>query len=336
MRALFVGFGNVGRELARLLGSEGRHPKLAGLHVDVVGVATRTRGALANPEGVDLRRALAEVSDLGRFSPTNPDFSNRDTRAALSELEYDVLVELSTLSIADRGEPAASHIREAIRRGRHVVTANKGPVAYSFRELSRLALERNVRLLYESTVMDGAPIFNLARSCLRGCRVIELEGILNSTSNYVLSRLERGDSLATAVAKAQSLGIAEADPTHDLEGWDSAAKVCVLANALMGMEITPVQVRRQGILSVGMEELKAARDRGNRLKLVGRARWAGHSEATVALEELPADHPFATVDGAGSILKISTDLMTPLLIQQTAPGLSDTAYGVLNDLMEIG
>jgi len=336
MRALLVGFGNVGREVARLLGAErSRYPKLAGLRVEVVGIATRSRGGLANPSGVDLRRALAEMEELGCFSPENSDFSALDTPRAVLELEYDVLVELSPLSISDRGEPAASHLREAIRRGRHVVTANKGPLAYSFRGLSRLARERKVGFLFESTVMDGAPVFNLARACLRGCRVLELEGILNSTSNFVLSRLECGDSLAEAVARAQSLGIAEADPNHDLEGWDSAAKICVLANVLMDLDITPLQVRRQGILSVGSERLRAARNRGKRLKLVSRARWAELSEATVALEEFSEDHPFARVEGTGSILKISTDLMTPILIHQEAPGLSDTAYGVLNDLMEI-
>ncbi len=336
MRALFVGFGNVGRQVARLLGRErGRFPGLRRLEVAAVGVVTLHRGCLANPEGVDLERGLGEVEETGRFSPANPDFAILDAARAVEELDYDVLVELSPLNIADHGEPAASRVRQALRRGRHVVSANKGPLAFHFRELIRLARQQGVQLLFESTVMDGAPIFNLARSCLLGCQVVELAGILNSTSTFVLSRMEKGDSLQQAVVQAQSLGVAETDPNHDLEGWDAAAKICVLANALMDADLTPLQVVRQGILRVGAPDLESARSTGKRLRLVSRAALSeGRVVATVGVEPFPAGHSFA-VEGTGSVLRISTDLMTPLVIRQENPTLYDTAYGVLSDLLEI-
>ncbi len=322
--------------MARILGPKRRRFRgLRQLRIDAVGVVTASRGCLANPEGVDLQRALTELRATGRFSTDNPDLASFDATEAVRELDYDVLVELSPLTIADRGEPAAGHVRQALRRGRHVVCANKGPLAFHYREITQLAQQRGARLLFESTVMDGAPVFNLARHCLRGCQVIALEGVLNSTSTFVLSRMERGETLRQAVARAQRLGVAETDPSHDLEGWDSAAKICVLANALMGADLTPDQVARQGIMGLEPSDLQRARADGVRLRLVSRATLSkGRVSAKVAVETVPVEHLYAS-GGTGSTLRISTDVMTPLLIHQQNPTLDDTAYGVFSDLMEL-
>jgi homoserine dehydrogenase len=251
LRALFVGFGNVGQKVAQILTTEReKYPGTHSLSLSVVGIVTGTRGSLVNNNGVNVAMALQEIRDLGRFSWTNFELTSIKGLEAVQQLDYDVLVELSTLSITERGEPGLSHVKEALKRGKHVVTANKGPAAFAYHELRSLAAKNGVKFLHESTVMDGTPVFNLAEHGLRGCTITSVSGVLNSTTNFVLSRLEKGESLEEAVKIAQLEGFAEANPSHDLEGWDAAAKITVLANALMGASLTPHDVDRSGIMGV--------------------------------------------------------------------------------------
>jgi len=336
MRVLLLGFGNVGQKVAEILTVErDQHPGLRGLDFAAVGIFTRSHGALAGD--IDLAEALARIRSGGRFAPGHPHFSALTPMEAVRTLDYDVLVELTVLSVLERGEPALSYVRAALDRGRDVVTANKGPLAFAYRELESLARGRGVRLLHESTVMDGAPLFALARSSLRGCTILGLSGILNSTTNFVLNEMERGVALESAVRTAQAEGFAEADPSHDLEGWDAAAKITVLANALLGASQTPFDVQREGITGVTPARVQEVRRAGRRLKLVCRATRQGSAVRTrVGLEEVPADHPFATLSGSGSVLRIETDLMGPIVVAQEEPTLYDTAYGVLNDLLTLG
>ena len=220
MRVLFIGFGNVGRRIARILTVErSKFPGIKPLDdLVTVGIVTKKSGALVSPVGVDLEGALWEMEKRGSFNEENRDFCPITAEEALSSLDFDVLLELSTLSIEKRGEPAVSHVRKALERGRHVVSANKGPVAFAYSELSQLADLAGRRFLFETTVMDGAPVFNLYRSCLRGCTVLSVDGILNSTTNYILGRMEEGTEFDQAVREAQEIGVAEADPSHDIDG----------------------------------------------------------------------------------------------------------------------
>ena len=337
MKLLFVGFGNVARKAVEILTLEReRFPGLTDLNVEAAGVFTRTRGALACAGGVPLVDVLEELARHGHFSQRHPSFTDISPLEACRTLDYDVLVELSTLSIEGRGEPARSHIRAALERGRHVVTANKGPVGFAFRELETLAAEKGCRFLYESSVMDGAPVFNLARSSLRGARVTGFSGILNGTTNYVLARMEQGDSLDEGVRGAVEAGIAEADPSHDIDGWDAAAKTAALGNVLMDAETTPLEVEREGIAGVTRERVASALQRGMRLKLICRGwREEGRVRTRVGVEEVPREDPFALVSHFGAALRLETDLMHPLIITQECPDLYDTAYGVLNDLLEL-
>ena len=339
MRALLLGFGNVGRKLAEILTVERpQHPGLHSLDLELCGIVTRSHGALVAAPGaaLDLASALTAYRTRGGFAKENPQYTTLQSLEAVRTLDYDVLVELTVLSIREQGEPALSHLREALRRGRHVVTANKGPIAFAYQELAALARAQGVQLLHESTVMDGAPLFDLVRSSCKGCTLQAVSGILNSTTNFVLQAMERGVSLPEAVATAQAEGFAEADPRHDLEGWDAAAKITVLANALMGAMQTPFAVEREGITAVTPERVREVLSRGKRLKLVCRAwRDGGQVRTRVALEELPAAHPFCTLSGNGSVLRLETDLMGPILVAQEEPTLSDTAYGVLNDLLTL-
>lgn len=335
LRLLLVGFGNVARRLAEILLDRSRYPGLADLEVTVVGVVTGRHGAIASPAGVDLAAALRAVAsgyDLAR----HPHRVALDAAAAVATLEYDVLVETSPLSVVGRGEPATSWIRTALSRGRHVVSANKGPVAWSYRELAALAEANGSRFLFEATVMDGAPVFSLARRCLRGNTVRRVEGILNSTSNLVLEMMEAGVPLDEAVAEAQRRGVAEADPTLDLDGWDAAVKLACVANVLMDDTLEPEAVARTSVQAVTPERLRAARATGRHLKMVAEARWEnGQVVGGVLPKELPADDPLAIVRGQGSMLRLITDILGTLVVAEETPDLSSTAYGILADLLEV-
>lgn len=335
IRTLFLGFGNVGQEVARILFEEKQnYSKLKDLNISVVGIVTKSRGSLVNQSGIDVQKALRDIRDLGRFSPSNPELVSMSGIEAVRQLDYGVLVELTTLSIKERGEPAVSHVREALSRDRHVVTANKAPAAFAYGELQELARKHGVKFLHEATVLDGTPVFNLAKSGLKGCTIRGVSGVLNSTTNFVLSRMEQGESLEASVKVAQKEGFAEADPSHDLEGWDAAAKITVLANALMDASLTPFDVDRQGITHVAVEDAQKAVKSGKRLKLICKA-WQDSKgvKASVHLEEVEQGHPFAPISESGSILMIETDLLAPFVITGTDPTLTDTAYGVISDLL---
>jgi homoserine dehydrogenase len=332
LRLLLAGFGNVGRTLAEILRDRDRYPGLAGLAVAVVGITTGSHGAVVDGRGVDLAGVLACRARGGRLGEGAP-----TTLEAIRTLDYDVLVELTPLNVRDRGEPAISHVREALARGRHAVSANKGPVAWAYRELAGLAARRGAVFLHEAAVMDGAPVFNLMRHGLRGNVILRLDGVLNSTTNVVLQAIERGATLGEGIAAAQRVGVAEADPSLDLDGWDAAVKLAALANAAMGAELVPEAVVRQRLGDVDEAWVRAAPARGARVKMVAAVE---RSEAAVAASvtavELPLAHPFARTDGLGSVLRIATDLMGTIVLAEETPDLKTTAYGVIADVLEIG
>ena len=327
MKLLLLGFGNVGRRLAEILVDRASYPGLADLDVSIIGITTGSRGGVAGPGGLDLRRVLSEQ---GRFAAA------LTSEEALRTLDYDVAVEMTPLDIPGRGAAAISHVRAALERGKHVITCNKGPIAWAWRPLRDLARERGVSFLYETTVMDGAPVFNLAQLCLQGNTLLRIEGILNSTTNYVLSEMEKGASLAEAVKGAQRLGIAEADPDNDLEGWDAAVKVSALANVLLDADLPPEAVERESLSAITPERVREALDRGCRLKVVCEAFGAGGNViGRVRVREIPLTDPFALVVGTGSILRFTTDILGKIVLTEEDPDLSTTAYGVISDLFRL-
>ena len=331
LRAVFVGFGNVGRKLAAMLGEErGKYPGLAGLDLEAVAVFTGSHGALVEAKGIGLEKVLRSYSENSGF-PAAP----MTALQALETLDYDVLVELSTLNISGRGEPAVSHVRAALQRGKHAVTANKGPAAFAYRELSGLAQEKGVRFLFESAVMDGAPVFSLGRPWpAAGSPASPASSTPPPISS---SRAWRpAKAWKRAIKTAQELGFAEADPSLDLDGWDAAAKIAILANFYLGAATDPLKVERRGIADLTPADAARAMAAGKRLKLICRA-WMenGSVRAVVGPEEVPADHCFATVSGKGAALRLETDMMAPLWIVQEDPGLADTAAGVIQDLLAV-
>jgi len=336
LRLAFVGFGNVGRRFAELLlGPYGRVLRGRGVAPVVTGIATGRHASAIDARGLPLRRALGAVrrpggslAGLHRGAPV------ASVAEFIRRVPADVLVEISTLD-PRRGEPATRHVRLALGRGLHVVTANKGPVAFALRSLQALARRHGVSFRHEGAVMDGTPIFNLHERCLPGNRVLGFRGLLNSTTTRILSRMEEGVAFEAALREAQRAGVAEADPRHDIEGWDAAVKGCAIANALMGADLKPAGVRRTGIAGVSMADVKRARRSGERIRLIVRGRRrGGRVEVSVAPERLPVGDLLVS-PGADGILVLETDLMAEIGIWEGAGGVDQTAYALLSDLVAV-
>lgn len=336
MKILFIGFGNVAKEMARIFMKKDLYTALD-ISPEVIGIFTGRHGGLENKEGIDLNSVLKELEQTNRLTPDESKLSPLTPLEAAKNLDYDVLVELSALSIEGKGEPAASHVRAALRRGKSVASANKGPVSFSYGELRDLAEMNGALYLFESAVMDGAPVFNFCSRCMKGAAVRGFSGILNGTTNFILSHMEKGGSMEDGIRIAQEAGIAEADPSMDIDGWDPAAKAAALANVLMGADITPLEVEREGIRAITPKMAQDALRRGTRLKLICRGSRDGNKVRTsVRVEEIKKDDIFCLISHYGSAVRIESDLMHPNTIVQECPDLLDTAYGVIEDLITIG
>ena len=234
------------------------------------------------------------------------------------------------------GQPAITYIETAFKHGMHVVTANKGPVVHGYQTLTALAAEKGLKFQFESTVMDGAPIFALFREVLAGANLIGFYGILNSCTNLLLDMMEAGKSLEEAVAYGQSIGITETDPSNDIDGWDASIKVAALVTVLMSIPITPQQVDRTGIRSITPEMIADAKAEGKRWKLVCSARREGDSVlATVAPERVGPDSPLYSVSGTNSFCQLELDVLPGLGILETDTEPNTTAYGLFADFLNI-
>jgi len=247
----------------------------------------------------------------------------------------DIFIELTTLNPHD-GEPALTHIRKALAHDMHVITANKGPVAHTLRELRQLASQHHVQFRFESTVMDGVPIFNLAEYCLPAVGIRSFRALLNSTTNLVLRLIEQGYTLDAAIQQAQHIGVAEADPTFDLDGWDAAMKTTILANVLLDAQLTPQMVRRAGIRNLPEEAIRLAAQSGTPYRLVSEA-WleAGKLVAAVSPQRLIAEDILFSGKDFSGILSLETEALGTITILEHEPTTLQTAYGVLSDLITI-
>ncbi len=245
-----------------------------------------------------------------------------------------VLFEASSLN-AKTGEPAITYIRAALEAGAHAISANKGPVVYAHQELTALAKARGLRFFHESAMMDGAPVFSLFREVLPAIELRGFRGVLNSTTNVILEGMESGMAFEDAVREAQRLGVAETDPSNDVEGIDAAVKVVGLANVLMGGSLTLADVNRRGIRGITAQTLHEACGNGETWKLIGRARRGsdGRIIASVAPERLGPDDPLYSVRGTSLAVGFETDVFRELFIAERDPGPEATAYGMLCDFI---
>jgi homoserine dehydrogenase len=322
--------GNVNRTLVRLLQKKDPELRERGIAWRITGVATRQLGWVADSNGLDadalLREGFSGQSRAGASAP-------RDVRAWLRLAKPDVLFEATSLSPRD-GQPAIDHIRAALELGAHAITANKGPIVHAYEELHSLAMAKGRRFLFESTVMDGVPIFAMFRDNLPVVQLHGFRGILNSTTNVILSGIEEGLSFQESLVKAQKIGIAETDASNDIEGWDAAVKVAALIRVLMGVPIRLEEIQREGIGKLSEAEVRAARAEGKPYKLVCRAqRTDQKAVASVRPEQVLLSDPLAWVAGTSSIVYFETDIFPGLAITENNPGLEATAYGMLADFV---
>lgn len=327
-----VGFGNVGRALVRLLLDKTDDLRREyGFEWRLTGIASRRLGWIADPAGLNPQEVLDPVwhESVWHGSPTR---DPADVRSWLRSARADVLFETSSLN-RHTGQPAIDHLRAALELGAHAISANKGPIVFSYRELSELARRAGKKFLFESTVMDGVPIFSL-KNALPAAQVRAFRGILNSTTNIVLAGIEAGLSLDQAVRKAQEMGIAETDPTDDLDGWDAAVKVAALSTVILDVPLRHDEIQVTGIRGLAPDAVRTARRDGRPYKLVCSARRTGPAvEASVAPQQLPLSDPMAHVDGSSSAVHFELDILPGLTIFERDPGLVTTAYGLLADLI---
>ena len=337
-----IGFGNVARRFIRLLGETADRLDFTW---KVVGIATRRHGSVVDPDGVDTHRALhimESMQSLDRLDAAPSQRSGIDVLRQVVDRCGDeaadgrlVCVETTVLDI-ERGEPAVSHVRAALEAQAHVVTANKGPAAFAYHELEALQQSVDRRFLFEGAVMDGVPVFNLVRETLPAVTISGFRGVINTTCNFILSELERGREFDQALTKMQRQGIAEADPTLDIDGWDAAAKVSALVNVLMGSVMTPHNVDRTGIREISGADVREAITRNQRVRLVASAsRQGGKIKARVEPEWLTPEDPLAAVTDLQNALYLQTDLLGEIGIVQRSGDLTQTAYALLTDLSRI-
>jgi len=348
---LLVGFGHVGQRFAHLLLEKSVALRRDyGLSWRVVGIATKHHGSAFDARGLDIVRALKLVeagTSLDVLTGAESDrvlqpgasglslIRHATGESRLRRLQHLVVVETTLLDI-ERGQPAIDHVTAALRGGAHVVTANKGPVAFAYRELQSIAEAAHREFLFESAVMDGVPVFNLARETLPVSDITGFCGVINATTNYVLTAMEAGRGQDEALRDMQEAGIAEADASFDIDGWDAAAKTAALLNVLMRGTATPKTIDRTGIRGVTPEAVRQAMERGRRIRLVARgSRQDGHAVGRVAPEELEAADPLANLTGMQNLLILQTDVLGDIGMLQLDGGLIQTAYGLLSDMVTI-
>ena len=316
LKLALIGYGNVGRAFARLI-----EAKRKAFPFRIVAIQTLRHGSAFDPHGL----------------PMDPVFGPRvgSIEEFLDRARPEVVVELTTLNPAT-GEPAISHIRAAFTRSKHVVTANKGPIAHAYAALAEEAKRAGVQFRFESTVMDGAPVFNLARNTLPGCKIRGFTGVLNSTTNVVIEALREGRTLQDGIEQARRIGVTEADASYDIDGWDAAAKTAALANVLMDARVTPLDVDRRGIGRLTPEKLAELKGQGKTIRLVSRARaTATGVKLRVRAEVIAETDVLASARDTSSLLLFDTDLMGTIGTIELNPGVEQTAYGVFSDLVDV-
>jgi homoserine dehydrogenase len=338
LRLSIIGFGTVGQGLAELLATKRALLKQNyGLTVTLVSVANARHGFIYRDEGLDIP-TLLELAAKRR--PLSEHAGARHWANALEGLQAtggDVMAEATGTNLRD-AEPGISHIRAALGQGMHVITANKGPGALAAAELFSLAQQHSVQLRMEATVMSGTPVLSTIREGMAGANVTAIRGILNGTTNYILSAMATGRDYAEALAEAQAQGYAEADPTADVEGYDAVAKTLILAALVFGSPLKPGQVFRQGITAITKEQVQQANDNGKRIKLIASLRRQSGTdtlEARVEPTGLALVDPLARLEGVMNAMTIHTDTLPEVTVIGPGAGRLQTGQGLLADLIAI-
>ncbi len=340
VKIALIGCGTVGRGLLEILEKKRSQLKSAyGFESRIVAISDMLKGSILVPDGIQLDRLFALLDGGGRIDQYYGEGSTAELLNPLDLIEQcdaQIIAEVTYTDIKT-GEPATGYIKKALRSGMHVVTSNKGPAALHYKELSGLAHKNGLVFGIEGTVMSGTPVFSLVENGLAGNEIREVKGILNGTTNFILTKMEQDNMpYADALKLAQQLGYAEADPTADVEGFDALAKVVILSNVLLGGDVAPADVKRQGITALSGEQIQAAKDQGYRYKLIAQARRKGGKvDASVAPQKLPLSDPLAGVMGAQNALTFDTDLLGKITIQGPGAGKLETGCAILADILAI-
>jgi len=336
----FIGFGNVARALARLL--ERKRDLLKSQYditYSVTGIATGSHGFAVNPDSLDVQQALEKVESGKSISPLST-FHVEDSLAVIRHSNANVMFENSPVN-TQTGQPAIDHIRLALESGMHAITANKGPVVHGYRELTKLAESKGKKFRFESAVLGGAPVFSVFREAFPLAELSSIKGIFNATTNIILTRMENGESYEDAVKYCQSIGVAETDPTNDVDGWDAAIKVAALVTVLMDTPMTPQQVNPTGIRGITSEMIAKAKTEGKRYKLVCSAEKDGDTVKTsVAPQLVDSTSPLYGMMNSSTGLTFRTDVILDYsIVLSEKPGMTggpvETAYGLFADFVNI-
>ena len=322
----FIGFGNVGRALVRLLVAKSADLRENyGIEWEIAGVATRRLGWRATDSAMDVTALLA-----GNDQTTRHDNINE----WLARAQPDVVFETTSLN-PETGQPAIDYMRASLQAGAHLITANKAPIVYAFDELNEIALAQRKRFFFEATVLDSAPVFSLFRETLPAAKIRGFSGVFNSTTNIILETMEAGRSFAEGVKTAQELGVAETDPSHDVDGWDSVMKVCAIARVILKTPLKPNAVRRESIRNLEHVTVQSARAEGKPYKLITRAvvNADGSCSASVRPEQIATNEPLGNVRGTSLAIHFELDTIPGLTIVSHRPNLQSTAYGLLADFI---
>lgn len=332
-KIVLVGCGNVGTALLGLLHEKkGLLEKKYGFKYEVTCVTDLMKGTLCAPEGLDLERVLKEIKTNGSLENIGGR-PRSDFTALLDESRATLLAEATPTNL-QTGEPGLTHIRAALVRGISVTTTNKGPLSIAWDELTETAKATGANLRYEGVVMSGTPVIQLAERGLAGAEITGIEGILNGTTNFILTRMSAGADYAGALEEARRLGYAEADPTGDVDGWDTAAKVSILARVIFGKNLPVSEVERLGIAGITPEKISEAENAGYKIKPVaGIGMVNGVLRGYVTPRELPLNHPLAFVDGALNAVRITTDSLGDITLTGPGAGRRETGQALLADLI---
>lgn len=333
MRIAIIGYGGVGRAFVQLLSDKRLELLKEGLDIKLNYIIGRA-GGIYSPDGIEIDKFIQYSKDFISY----PDGGSKSIgfKDILINNDIDMLVETTSTNIVD-GEPGTTHIIKALELCIHVVTANKGPIVLRYKELKELALKNNVQLGIGCTTGGALPSINAGIFDMAGANIEGIEGILNGTTNYIISLMETEKLEYTeALKRAQELGIAEKDPTLDVEGFDTATKLLILTNVLLNQDLKLEDIEIQGITELKASDIENALNEGKKYKLIGRTIKDGSNlELTVRPEKIAIESPFYIVDGKNKAVKYISDTLGDLTIIGGASGVVPAAASILRDIINI-
>jgi homoserine dehydrogenase len=339
LKLALIGFGVVGQGLAEIIKDKGEALREdLNLNLTIVAISDAMKGSIYHPDGLDPAKALQVIRESGTLD-NYPDqeglIRGWNSFQTIQETNADTIVEVTFTDVIT-GQPAINHCKAAFESGKNVVMSNKGPVAMAYTELSTLATKHGVRWGFEGTVMSGTPALRMPLVTLAGNEIKEIRGILNGTTNYILTKMEEGLTYEVALKEAQELGYAEADPTSDVEGFDALYKIVILANVVMNVPLKKEDVSCQGISNITLDDVQKASSEGKRWKLIARIKKEGdHVTANIGPETISITDPLASVLGASNAITYECDLAGPITLIGAGAGRTETGFSLLIDLINI-